>query len=51
MYTTARLILRAQASTSSKVKTTLPKGLPVYVQKKEVFGEWYYIKAYPQENE
>ena len=47
MYTTARLNLRAGASTSSKIKITLPKGLPVYVQKEDVFGEWAYIKAYP----
>ena len=48
MYTTARLNLRSKASTSSKVKVTLPKGLPVYVQKEDVFGEWCYVKAYPK---
>lgn len=48
MYTTDRLNLRAKASTSSKVKVTLPKGLPVYVQKENVLGDWYYVKAYPK---
>ncbi|MGN1419728.1 MAG: SH3 domain-containing protein [Acutalibacteraceae bacterium] len=45
-YTTANLNLRSSASTSSKVKVVLPKGLPVYVQKAS--GNWCYVKAYPK---
>lgn len=45
-YTTANLNLRSSASTSSKVKVVLPKGLPVYVQKTS--GNWCYVTAYPK---
>lgn len=45
-YTTANLNLRSSASTSSKVKAVLPKGLPVYVQKTS--GSWCYVTAYPK---
>lgn len=45
-YTTANLNLRSSASTSSKVKAVLPKGLPVYVQKTS--GNWCYVTAYPK---
>lgn len=45
-YTTANLNLRSSASTSSKVKVVLPKGLPVYVQKTS--GSWCYVTAYPK---
>ena len=45
-YTTANLNLRSSASTSSRVKVVLPKGLPVYVQKTS--GSWCYVTAYPK---
>lgn len=45
-YTTANLNLRTKASTSSKVKVVLPKGLPVYIQKTS--GSWCYVTAYPK---
>lgn len=45
-YTTANLNLRSSASTLSKVKVVLPKGLPVYVQKTS--GSWCYVTAYPK---
>lgn len=48
MYTTANLNLRSSASTSSKVKVVLPKGIPVYVQKEDVLGDWCYVTAYPK---
>lgn len=45
-YTTANLNLRSSASTSSRVKVVLPKGLPVYVQKTS--GSWCYVTAHPK---